>query len=154
MFKTACIIASAATISALNLNAVPHDATRHHDGHDDSGCKSGEDKDGRFGLCVGDSDCTHPNNFCKGKNVACYHPTKTCEKFTDNSHGEDENKDDHHEDGTHKEHEEDHHHDDGSEEHHHDGSEKAHEHDHPTPEHHNDDEAHHEEEDKHEPKLR
>ena len=143
MFKTACIIASAATISALNLNAVPHDATRHHDGHDDSGCKSGEDKDGRFGLCVGDSDCTHPNNFCKGKNVACYHPTKTCEKFTDNSHGEDENKDEHHEDGTHKEHEEDHHHDDGSEEHHHDGSEEAHHHDHPTPEHHNDDEAHH-----------
>ena len=32
MFKTACIIASAASISAMQLNAGKKDATKHHDG--------------------------------------------------------------------------------------------------------------------------
>ena len=41
-------------------------------------CQGHYIKDGRFSLCIGDSDCTHPNNFCsEGR---CNKLIRTCVK--------------------------------------------------------------------------
>ena len=40
-------------------------------------CQGHYMKDGRFSLCIHDSDCTHPNNFCS--EGTCNESTKVCD---------------------------------------------------------------------------
>ena len=45
-------------------------------------------ENGHFSLCIGDSDCTHPNNYCsEGK---CNKLTKTCDGERDQDSGSDD----------------------------------------------------------------